>query len=330
MNLGKNFFSRGVKYVAQYPSHYLCYTGFGLTFSALAYHYKNKPNIYLRIGFAGSIAQLLTEIVFHPIDVINTRTKADIVGKVDAFKITRRIWASEGVFGFWHGASSTFYGSLIGGMVYFSTYKWLKNKLKLENTEENKTYNYLAYVCSSLTGELLFMTIYYPFDLVRTRMQTRIHNYKDLLDGFKQIITKKTSTVNNVNYDIKKLYTGATPSFILNMTNQCLIFSIIESMREYFMRINKVTHVKDLGTFDYCMCSIAAGSISGAITNVLEVITIQKQINGSKFKFKEFIREHGYYSLRAGIFARMAINTAHTLALFLIVDEVGVYFGVEL
>jgi hypothetical protein len=101
-------------------------------------------------------------------------------------------------------------------------------------------------------------------------------------------------------------------------------------MRDYFKNKNKTKNVHDLNRVDYHTCSIVAGCIAGAVTNILEVITINKQVQGKRFNFKKFIKEHGFYSLRSGIMARMLINTLHTVTLFTVVDEIAKYFGVEL
>lgn len=323
-----SFFKKSINYVKKYPSHYAYYVGFGTTLALASIYVRNSKYEYIRMGLAGSLAQLGTEFFFHPIDVINTRTKAEIVGKINTFNMTRRIYGKDGLYGFCYGLSVTFYGSIIGGMIYFSTYKFFKKLLKKESSEENSSQkNFIAYLFSSCIGEFLFMIVYYPFDLVRTRMQTRVepHNYKDVLDGFKQIIGKKSYLKG-----FRRLYTGASPSFILNISNQCLIFSITESLRDYIMLKKNITHVADLGMYDYHTCSVIAGAIAGATTNILEVITINKQIHGKNFHLIKFINEHGFYSFRSGILARMIINTLHTVTLFTIVDSIAHYFGVEL
>ena len=172
------------------------------------------------------------------------------------------------------------------------------------------------------------MIIYYPFDLIRTRMQTRQHhNYYDVWDGFRQILDNKGGKGKR---KFSKLYTGAAPSFMLNISNQSLIFAITESMREKFKIRRNVEHVKDLTRYEYHTCSITAGALAGAVTNVLEVITINKQIMGKRFNLKKFIQEHGFYSFKSGILARIIINTLHTVTLFTVVDNIAEVFGVEL
>ena len=88
--------------------------------------------------------------------------------------------------------------------------------------------------------------------------------------------------------------------------------------------------MNQLSTQEYLFCSVLAGVVSGAITNILEVITIQTQLRGKNFHLIKFIREQGIKALTSGIFARVAINTAHTVLLFYAVDIVSQAFNVEL
>lgn len=321
-----SYFKRGLNYVARYPSHFAGYFGFGLGLGITTYYAKNSKYEYLRMGYAGSFAQIATEFFFHPIDVINTKTKIELIGKMSSSQMIRNIYRNEGFFGFLHGLSATYYGALIGGMIYFSTYKFFKKLLMHESNEENGV-NFIAYLLSSSIGEFLFLVIYYPFDLIRTRMQIRdaSHGYNDVMDGFKKIIGKK-----NRFKGFRKLYTGATPSFILNISNQCMVFTITESMREYFKIKKNLKHVQELSRLEYHTCSITAGALSGAFTNILEVITVNKQIQGKRFNFRKFIKEHGVYAFKAGIFPRMIINTLHTVTLFTVVDKIALFFNVEL
>jgi hypothetical protein len=307
----------------KYRNHYIGYFTFGCVFYFLAYKFRNTNNAIIRIGFAGAIAQFTTEILFHPIDVINTRTKAEIAqADIDAYKMIRRIIDKEGFIGFWRGASATYYGALLGGFIYFTTYKFLKNKLKsLEGSEKLHTFSYLA---SSLLGETLFLLFYYPYDLIRTRMQTMMTtwDYKGPIDGYRQILMGKFR-------NFKRLYVGATPSFILNLSNQSIMFTVLESMREFFLKKNNFKSITELPIHTYLFCSVTAGIVSGAATNIMEVVTIHKQVD-PKFKFTHFIKEQGIRALTQGLYARMSINVFHSATLFFVVDYMSQIFDVEL
>lgn len=315
---------RAYVYMRKYPRHYLNYFLFGLGFTVFGYYNRKSKNEILRLGIAGSIAQFFTEIIFHPIDVINTNTKADLLTNMNSYNTTKRIYSKDGFFGFWRGASSTYYAALVGGMIYFTTYKYLKNLL----SSTDNSLNTLAYLISSVSGEILFLFFYYPFDLIRTRMQTRRveFDYKGVLDAFRKIL--KGSLLNFKCYG--NLYVGAGPSFVLNITNQSIMFTVLETMREIYMKKRNYTSVNQLKRLDYINCSVVAGVVSGAITNILEVITIHKQLKGSHFQLWLFLRTQGIQALTSGIIARISINTAHTVMLFYVVDCVSKVFDVEL
>jgi hypothetical protein len=323
----KQYGIRSFNYILRYPRHYAGYAAFSVGFYFLAQHYRESKNEIIRIGFAGSIAQFVTEIIFHPIDVINTRTKAEIShGNMNSYKMIRRIIDKEGMYGFWRGASATFYGALLGGLIYFSAYKWLKNYMKkYENPAHKSRIHTFAYLISSLLGESLFLVFYYPYDLIRTRMQTRTpgFEYKGPVDGCKRILNGRP--IRN----FAKLYVGATPSFILNLSNQSIMFTVLESMREYYLSKLKLHSVNELPLSIYLLCSVAAGVVSGAATNIMEVVTIHKQVDPT-FKFTQFLKEQGVKALTQGLFARVTINVMHSVTLFFVVDEVSKMFDVEL
>jgi hypothetical protein len=323
----KQYGIRSINYIQRYPRHYAGYAAFSVGFYFLGQHYRYSKNEIVRIGFAGSIALFMTEFIFHPIDVINTRTKAEIShGNINSYKMIRRIIDKEGMFGFWRGASATYYGALLGGFIYFSAYKSLKNYLKeYENPIHKGRIHTFAYLISSLLGESLFLVFYYPYDLIRTRMQTKApgFEYKGPIDGFRRIINGRPIS------NFSKLYVGATPSFILNLSNQSIMFTVLESMREYYLTKLNLQSVNQLPLNIYLICSVTAGVVSGAATNIMEVVTIQKQVDPN-FKFILFLKEQGVKSLTQGLFARVFISVMHSVTLFFVVDEVSRMFDVEL
>lgn len=323
------YFTRSIKYVKRYQKHYVTYAVFGVCFGTGVYLLKDSQYQAVRLGLAGALAQFTTEFIYHPIDTINTKTKAEIHSEnLNAYKMIRRIAEKEGFIGYWRGASATYYGSLMGGVIYFSLYKYLKIFFKKFEDPNSDKISVFVYLSSSLVSELLFIFFYYPFDLIRTRMQTRIPQfaYKGPVDGFRNILANPRFRWRNC----RELYTGATPSIVLNMANTCIAFTVLESMRDYFKKKYGYKTVNDLSTKHYLLCSVAAGVISGAATNVLEVVTIHKQILGKEFKLIKFFQEQGLKPFTSGLFARITINTLGTVTLFYMVDYFSSIFNVEL
>lgn len=124
-------------------------------------------NEILRLGFAGSIANVTIESMFHFADTVNVRAKTT-VGNDSTMNILKNIYRKEGLFGFSKGFSAMFYGSIFCGFIYFSLYKWFKGYYREKlNSETNPATIYFA---ASLTAEFFTLVIYYPFDLIKCRL----------------------------------------------------------------------------------------------------------------------------------------------------------------
>jgi hypothetical protein len=84
-----------------------------------------KYNEILRMGVAGSLANLIVESMFHFADTVNVRAKTS-EGNHSSLKVVTSIYKKEGIQGFSRGFSACFYGSVACGFIYFSLYKYFK------------------------------------------------------------------------------------------------------------------------------------------------------------------------------------------------------------
>lgn len=76
--------------------------------------------------------------------------------------------------------------------------------------------------------------------------------------------------------------------------------------------------------------SLVAGSISAAITNPLEMITVNKQTD-SRFNIKEFVQREGLWNVCVkGIVPRVAYNGFQSIMFFSLVMKLGKIYDVEL
>ena len=78
------------------------------------------------------------------------------------------------------------------------------------------------------------------------------------------------------------------------------------------------------------LASLVAGSISAAVTNPLEMITVNKQTDSS-FNIKDFIQREGIKNVCVkGIVPRVAYNGFQSIMFFTLVLELGKIYDVEL
>ena len=101
------------------------------------------------------------------------------------------IYKKEGLYGFGKGFSACFYGSVVCGFTFFYLYKTIKLQIyDIFGFEVNPT---LVFFTASIAAECLTIIVYFPYDLVKCRLQTKNHlyEYKSLPQAFSKIIKSK-------------------------------------------------------------------------------------------------------------------------------------------
>lgn len=135
---------------------------------ALALKYTtDSPSELLRMGMAGSLANLAVEAGFHFVDTVNVRAKVSDT-HMSSIKMVEKIYKSEGLYGFGKGFSACYYGSIACGLIYFSLYKFFK---QISRDYLGDQYNVAwTYFIASFAAEFFTLLIYYPYDLVKCRL----------------------------------------------------------------------------------------------------------------------------------------------------------------
>ncbi len=200
--------------------NWLKYSLFSVSLITGLYQLKKINDRHIRMGIAGLLGQMTTDILFHPIDVLNTRTKFLFSEKLKIRQIAKMIYIGEGLFGIFRGGTIMLWGSGFSGFVYFSFYRSLREFLKKKFGEESR-YNSLIYIFSAMLTQSVVYPLAYPVDLVKTRVQTRKYNYINIQDGFRQIY--KNSNNKGIAI-IKDFYVGFTPNYSLNVVTSILVF----------------------------------------------------------------------------------------------------------
>jgi hypothetical protein len=247
---------------------YICYTlGCGIAFN----YSLNIKDVNMKMAAVGLFGQVTVDFLFHPVDLVNTRTKYFYLEKLNTITIAKRILNTTGMKGFFRGGSVTILGSSYAGFVYFYFYKRIKEALK-KILEKEQNLMFLAYSFSSAVSEIIVYSFYYPFDLIKTRILCGQYEYKNFFDGVLQICEK-----NNIKQSFKNLYGGFLPSLSLSITSTTLTMFTFEVSRDYYADKAGIKS-EELGGLDYFKCALISGIITSFSLNFLEVYVIQKMM----------------------------------------------------
>ena len=234
------------------------------------YAYLCKQSIYseneiFRMGVAGSLANVTVEAGFHFIDTINVRAKVYHTN-ISMMSMVKKIYVKEGVYGFLKGFSACYYGSVACGFIYFSLYKLFKIYFK---DLFGESYNIAwTYFMASFAAEFFTLIVYYPYDLVKCRLQSKnyVFKYRNIPHAFSKEIQQGS---------IASLYKGSLP-FLLTY---CSCVSIQFTIYEYMMAQDKAFYGENFKDHEFksnMKASVIGGALGSGLTNCLDVITINK------------------------------------------------------
>ena len=271
---------------------------------------KGWENETLRMGVAGSISHGTVEAIFHFVDTVNIKAKANEAESHTTSQMVRKIYYSEGVLGFGRGIGAAVYGNYTAGFLYFIIYKWLKTNMP----ELGGFKNLLA----GMLAESSAIIIKFPFDLIKCRLQSvnYIFKYADWTHGLR-VEYKKNG--------VKGLYSGAFPYLLTYTTFTALQFSIYE-----WILIQSKRRVEDFAKWEFYLNMVAGcigGGAAAAVTNGLEAITVQKQTQPDK-KLRALIQSQGWELMTKGVTARVGYNAVQSIVLFNLVKYIGKVFDV--
>ena len=303
-----------------------CYTTLTISGIYLTTKIEDKN---IRMGVTGLLAQVTTDFIFHPFDLVNTRTKYFFKEKINALDMSRRIYNTTGITGFFRGASVTIQGSSFIGFIYFAFYKKFKeffHKIFSDENDKEKNSNFLVYTFSALAAELIIYPLYYPFELIGTRIQIGKYTYLNFFDGVKTILNKSERKGLR---KIKDLYTGFVPCLFLNLSSTFLTFFTFEMMRDYFANKQNIP-AEEIKGVQYFLCSFMAGVVKTCTLNFLEVYSIQKISLGKKITFRKFLSVKNIGAMKSGIFIEISSGILHTIFILESINIFGKIYNVNL
>jgi hypothetical protein len=168
---------------------------------------RKSQNEICRMGAAGSIVVLLNETTFYLLDTVNCKSKVECES-ISMLKLVGETIKKEGATALFRGISSTFFGSIIYGLFYFHLYPFIKTTF--HDSFEQRNALPLLYFMSGCISDFLSLIIYYPFETIKVRYQTKFHHYQydGLVSAFSHLFKEEGP---------RKFYKGWLP-YALNYT----------------------------------------------------------------------------------------------------------------
>ena len=128
----------------------------------------------IRLGAACCLVTMLVESSFYILDSVNSKSKVNQEA-ISMIRMLNTVLREEGALGLVKGFSASFYGSFFYGFSYFHIYIWAKLYGYEYFNERNKLP--LLYFLSAAISEVCGLTLYYPFETIKVRYQTKFHHY---------------------------------------------------------------------------------------------------------------------------------------------------------
>jgi len=306
-------------------------SGYGYT----CHKARTHPSECFRIGVAGSLSAIACDSTMHVIDTINIRSKVVLdkvhqnglqaeqnkAKNIKTFDLVKNIYKTEGFKGFVKGYTACLFGATIEGFSYCFLYKLIKQK-QYEYVGPNVSQTWV-FASSSIMAEIICLSMYFPFDLVKTRLQSKnhIYKYKSVYDAFAKEIKQD---------GVKSLYQGAPPFMMTSLTYIAIQFTFYEAfMVECKRHFTSETFTENERKLNI-LGSFTAGCVAATFTNPLECITVNKQTQAN-FNIKAFVKKEGVFNvITKGMLPRVVQSGCQSIFFFAFVFELGKFFNVKL
>jgi len=186
--------------------------------------------------FAGSLAGVTAVAVTYPLDTVRARMALQQEGMTKGAYQYRgmldaliKIPQHEGVVGLYRGMAATVTGAAPYTGLKFCAYETFKISLQgLLGVEEKDLPAYLR-VGAGATAGLVALTIVYPFDVIRRRMQTHRGSaaYTSIVSAF-QTIYAQEGLKNG-------LYRGLSLNYLKTLPNVAIYMSLYDYTKQWLL-----------------------------------------------------------------------------------------------
>lgn len=284
-------------------------------------------------------------MLIYPLDTISTNIKAHTEKFLSFNEGYQHVVKKNGIKGLFRGFPTTLPGSLVPGVIYFSSYESLNTlgKKVVSKFEKQKTKDGLTLMLPLLTSSLAQMISlipYIPFDLVRVRMQLNNEQfrYRNVIHGLREVIEKE---------GLIRLY-KASHIIIFTSSVQTGLLLWFYEMQKFFLQKHQnkgmpqfskdqVPNEKHLSVKESILLSLTSSIAATCIMNPLDMILTRFQATDSTKKVlsarciaKEIIKNEGYTGFLKGITPRIVISCAYSLLILPIYEYCKSQYGLPI
>jgi len=119
------------------------------------------------------------------------------------------------------------------------------------------------YLVSSALADCVALGLYYPFELLKARIQIKTANYTGAVEGFASLMKSG---------ELKTIYRGSPPYVANYISNYAIQFMVFESSHDFC----KKKWGEKVDSYLLIPKGFMAGLIGSGLTNCFDVLTIKK------------------------------------------------------
>jgi len=231
--------------------------------------------------------------------------------------IVSSVVRENGVAGLWRGMTPSLVRTVPGVAIYFGIYDYIKTRYNLTNPNPAQSFLHGA-TCRSLAAAILM-----PASVIKARYESGLFQYKSVTHAFIHI---------SKNEGRKGLWSGMVATVLRDVPYSGFYLMFYTRSKEYMKSYLNHGSVPDcirrlpLASVHFA-CSIAAGISASAVTQPLDVIKTQMQVNPGKHKSTMsaatyiFKSKGGLRAFFAGFVPRTMRRTLMTAATWTVYEQ---------
>lgn len=182
---------------------------------------KDKSPSYLQRLCAGGTAGALAISVFNPAEVVKTQVQTTVGASVTMREVSARVWAQDGVRGFWAGLWPNVTRTFLVNAAELGTYDEAKSRLVPVLGD-----GFFAHVAASGAAGFTSACVSAPADVVKTRLMNSagedVKQYRGMAHAFSKILTEE---------GVPALYKGFLPICVRKLVWCAAFFVSYEKIR---------------------------------------------------------------------------------------------------